>query len=148
VSGSVVSRRSLVLAGAGAGVLAATVLTGCDLDPGSSKPSAESHPDPDQTVVESARAELGLLIARLSVTPGAAALVECHRTQLAALAGTPPSASTPARPLRAAQVVAREHRAAERFTRWALTCRNGELARILASVAAGIQTQPLPRQAS
>jgi hypothetical protein len=39
--------------------------------------------------------------------------------------------------------VVRERRAADRFTRWASTCQNGDLARVLASVAAGIQMQPL-----
>jgi hypothetical protein len=46
------------------------------------------------------------------------------------------------------QTVSRERRAAERFTRWAITCQNGDLARVLASVAAGIRMQPVLREAS
>jgi hypothetical protein len=129
-------------------VLGAVVLSGCDLDPtSSSAPPAAARQDPDQDIVEAARAELSGLIARLSATDGAHSLVAVHRAQLAALDGSPP-ASRRARALSAEQVVTRERRAAGRFTQWALTCANGDLARVLASVAAGIRMQPVLRGAA
>jgi hypothetical protein len=146
VSGSPVSRR-LLLRGAGggglvaAGALAAAVLGGCDLDPRSTAPAA-APADPDRAIVDAARAELSGLIVRLSATPGAASLATCHRRQLEALQGRLPA--RPGRRLTPRQVAARERRAAARFRSWALTCRNGDLARLLASVAAGIEMQSLP----
>jgi hypothetical protein len=105
-------------------------------------------PDPDQDIVEAARTELTGLITRLSVTDGGAALVAAHRVQLDALQGEPPTTTPAARPLTPGQVVARERHAQERFTRWAVTCDNGGLARVLASIAAGIAMQPVPTEAS
>ena len=43
--------------------------------------------------------------------------------------------------------MASEKRAADRFETWAVACRNGDLARVLASVAAGIRMQPELRSA-
>ena len=150
MSGSPLSRRALLRLGGAAGVLGAGILGGCDLDPGSSStPAAVPPPDPDQHVVEAAaRAELSGLVLRLSATAGAGSLVVAHRVQLAALDCDPPSTTQRGRPLTAAQTVAREHRAAQRFTRWAVTCQNGDLARVLASIAAGIRMQPVLRDAS
>jgi hypothetical protein len=148
VSGSPLSRRAaLRVAGLGglAGALGTLPLAGCDLDPDSSAPQVVPTPDPDEQLVEAARAELRGLIRRLPKTGGAAALVESHRQQLAALQGDPPT-STAGRPLSHAQVVARERRAADRFAHWTLTARNGDLARLLASVAAGIRMQPVLRE--
>jgi hypothetical protein len=119
-------------------------LGGCDLDlghsPDSTTPARPSH---DQRIVLAARAELSGLIVHLSATSGAHALVACHRTQLAALVGRPPRARRRARPLSRSQIDARERRAAARFRHWALVCESGELARVLASVAAGISMQPV-----
>jgi hypothetical protein len=127
----------------------AVALNGCDLDPTtSSAPTVGAPPDPDRGVVDAARAELSSLISRLSATGGGAALVAVHRKQLAALDGEPPTATLAARSLTPRQVVTREGRAAERFTRWAITCENGDLARVLASIAAGIAMQPVFRGAS
>ncbi|HEY3531105.1 MAG TPA: hypothetical protein VGK78_18325 [Nocardioides sp.] len=149
VSGSGVSRRLVLRAGGAAGALGAGLLGGCDLGPGSdSQPVASPSPDADQRIVEAARAELSTLLVRLSATGGTASLVACHRAQLAALQGRAPSPTRTGRPLRPAQVVTRERRAAERFTHWAITCRNGDLARVLASVAAGIRMQSGLREAS
>lgn len=149
MSGSPLSRRALLrFAGVGgvAGVLGAGTTAGCDLDPDSSSESpAVPAPDPDQQIVDAARTELRDLLARLSATTGAASLVACHREQLAALQGDLPT--RPRTSLTKAQTVARERRAAERFTRWALTCEDGDLARVLASVAAGIRMQPVLREA-
>jgi hypothetical protein len=141
VSGSSLSRRRLLLS---AGAVTAVGLTSCDLDPSSSAPAVEPSPDADQVIVLAARAELAGLIARLGNSPRTAGLVSVHRTQLAALQGEPPSA-TAERPPTLAQIVAREQRAAERFTRWAATSGSGDLARVLASIAAGIRMQPVLR---
>jgi hypothetical protein len=149
VSGSLLSRRALLRLGGAVGVLGAGLLGGCDLDPGSSStPTAVPPSDPDQHIVQAARAELSGLVLRLSATAGAGSLVACHRVQLAALDGDPASTTRRGRPLTPAQTVAREHRAAERFTHWAVTCQNGDLARVLASIAAGIRMQPVLGDAS
>jgi hypothetical protein len=145
VSGSSLSRRVLLLSG---GVAAAAGMAGCDLDPTSSAPVAQPSPDPDQALVTAARAELSELIRRLRAGTGTASLVAVHRVQLAALQGTPPPVTGDDRPLPPAQVVARERRAADRFTRWATTCESGDLARVLASIAAGIRMQPVMRSAT
>jgi hypothetical protein len=152
VSGSrgsdAVSRRALVRWGGAAGLLGVGVLGGCDLHPGSSStPTAVAAPDPDERIVDAARAELRGLLVRLSATSGAAALVTCHSTQLTALQGDPPPETRRGRGLTHAQLLGRERRAAERFTHWALTCENGDLARVLASVAAGIRMLPVLRDA-
>jgi hypothetical protein len=139
-----VSRRALLRLGGAAGLLGAGVLGGCDLDPRSSSKPAVAPPDPDQHIVEAARAELRGLVARLSATTGAASLVASHLVQLHALAGDPPPATRRSRGLTPTQTIAREHRAADRFTHWALACQNGDLARVLACVAAGIRMEPLP----
>jgi len=149
VSGSSLSRRSVLRWGGGVGVLGAAVLTGCDLDPtSSSAPAATPPPDPDQRIVEAGRAELSVLIRRLSATGGVGSLVAVHRVQLAALDGEPPRPAPRARALSPTEVVARERRAADRFTHWALACDNGDLARVMASVATGIRMQPILRGAT
>ncbi len=98
--------------------------------------------------MDAARAELTGLISRLSATSGASALVACHLTQLAALGGGPVRLTRRSRPFTHTQAVAHERRAAERFARWATTCRSGDLARVLASVSAGIRMQPVLREPS
>jgi hypothetical protein len=141
------SRRSMLRAGAAAGVLGWPLLTGCDLDPGSSSPpAARSSPDPDQHIVEEARAELTALLLHLPARGRTASLHACHRAQLAALAGRPPTRVR--RPLPRPALLAREKRAVDRFESWAVACHNGDLARVLASVAAGIRMQPELRAAS
>jgi hypothetical protein len=127
-----------------AGVIGTGTLSGCDLDPdSSSQPPAEAPPDPDQRIVNAARGELRHLLYWLSPSGSTASLVVAHRRQLAALQGHPPSRTRRGPSWTTAQAVVRERRAADRFTRWASTCQNGDLARVLASVAAGIQMQPL-----
>ena len=139
--GSPLSRRGLLLS---AGVATTYAVSGCDLDPTSPEPAAQPSPDPDQAIVTSARAELSGLIVRLGGSPRNAALVTVHRVQLAALQGDQPTALH-GRPLTPAATVAREGRAVDRFTRWATTCENGDLARVLGSIAAGIRMQPVLR---
>jgi len=138
----------VLLSGGAVGVLGTVLLSGCDLDPtSSSAPPSAAPTDPDQDIVDAARAELTVLIGRLEVTRGAAPLVAVHRVQLAALDGDPPTATRTGRGLSKKQVVAGERRAADRFTHWSLTCQNGDLARVLASVATGIRMQPVLRGA-
>jgi hypothetical protein len=140
------SRRSVLCAGAAAGVLGSALLTGCDLDPGSSSPpAARATPDPDQHILEAARAELTGLLLHVPARGRTASLHACHRAQLSALAGRPPTRVR--RPLRPLALMAREKRAAHRFENWAVACGNGDLARVLASVAAGIRMRPELRQA-
>jgi uncharacterized lipoprotein YajG len=127
---------------------ATVVLAACDFDPPSARRPTPPPPDPDQHVVDAARAELSDLISRLSATSGASALVACHRTQLAALGGEPPPVAPRSRPFTHTQTVTRERRASRRFAGWARTCQDGDLARVLASVSAGIQMQPVLREPS
>jgi hypothetical protein len=141
VPGSSLSRRGVLLS---TGALAAG-LTGCDLRGTSSSPSAASTPDPDQAIVTAARGELSDLILRLGGATGASYLVAVHRVQLAALQGDPPPITTRTKPLSHRQVVAHERRALTRFTRWAEAAERGDLAQVLASIAAGIQVQPILR---
>jgi hypothetical protein len=152
VPGSPLSRRdALRVVGLGslAGALTTGLLTGCDLDPGSSsKPAAATGPDPDQHIVDAARGELRDLLSGLSPIGSTAPLVAAHRLQLAALDGHPRRHSRRGSAWPTAHAVVRERRAAERFTHWAVTCQNGDLARVLASVAAGIRMQPLLQPAS
>jgi hypothetical protein len=144
-----VSRRALLRVAGTTSVVGAAVLGGCDLGhDSSSTPAAVSTPDPDQHILDAARAELRGLLARLSATRGAASLVACHRVQLTALQGDPPPPTQRSRAFTPAETVARERRAADRFTRWAISCQNGDLARVLASVAAGIRMQTVPRVAA
>ena len=145
MSGSSLSRRRLLLS---VGAVTAAGLTACDLDPPTSEPAAEPSPDADQVIVLAARAELSDLIVRLEGGARTATLVSVHRTQLAALQGDQPPSASATRPLSPAQIVAREGRAADRFTGWAARSASGDLARVLASVAAGIRMQPELRGAS
>jgi hypothetical protein len=140
----------LRLAGFGglASVLGAGALSGCDLDPdSSSQPHAEPSPDPDQDILDAARAELGGLLERLPATGGTAPLAAVHRAQLEALQGDPPSKVRHHPPTRA-WLVSRERRAADRFDQWALDAQNGDLARVFGSVCAGIRMQPVLREGS
>lgn len=147
MSDSPLSRRGVLRAaglGGALGLLGAGVVSGCDLDPrSSSDPQVVPSTDPDQHLVEAARAELRSLLARLPAAGGTVALVACHRQQLEALQGQPPTRT--GQRLSHARLVARERRAVDRFTGWAQKAENGDLARVLASVAAGISMQPMLR---
>ena len=137
--------RAAGLAGV-AGTLAAGSLTSCDLDPDSSSaPRVVPAPDPDQDIVDAARAELAGLLARLPATGRTARLAAVHGEQLEALQGDPPTTVRRRRPDRS-WIARRERRAADRFERWALAAQNGDLARVLASVCAGIRMQPELRE--
>jgi hypothetical protein len=150
VSGSPLSRRGLLsAAGLTAFAAGASLLAGCRFDPApSAAPRASATPDPDASLLADAHAELSSLIARLSASSGTAALVACHRAQLLALGGQPSSTNRRSRPLTPTERVLRERRAVERFTHWAAVCHDGDLARVLASVAAGIGMQPVLQAAT
>jgi hypothetical protein len=138
------SRRG-VLSGIGliATVAGAGLAGGCRFDPPSAAPGkARATPHPDASVLTAAQAELTVLINRLSASTGAADLIACHRAQLTALGGRVPATTRRARALTSAAIVVRERRAITRFTHWADTCSDGDLARVLASIAAGIRMQP------
>jgi len=127
-------------------MLAAGPLTACDLDPdASSKLHAVPSPDADQEIVDAARAELAGLLRRLPAIGRTASLAAVHREQLEALQGDPPATGRRRRPSRS-WIARRERRAAHRFERWTLDARNGDLARVLASVCAGIRMQPELRE--
>jgi hypothetical protein len=146
---SPLSRRGLLRsAGAVGAAGAAATLSSCQFDPPSAEGPASPPPDPDQKVMDAARAELTDLISRLSATSGASALVTSHVTQLAALGGAPVRLTRRSRPFTHAEVIARERRAARRFARWAVTCSSGDLARVLAAVSAGIGMQPVLKEPS
>lgn len=153
----VVSRRAL-LTSARVVTLGGS-LASCRLDPASSDARASSLPsgptstvsagveDPDLVLVDAARAELGGLLSHLAGGPSNAAnrdLIAFHTVQLGALGGTAPT--TTRRRLTQAALVRRERHARDRFLRWAEAARSGELARVLAAVAAGISMQPLVRE--
>jgi hypothetical protein len=135
-------------------------LSGCDLGSSSSAPAARASqgsaassassvaPDPDQAILTAAHTELSDLIVRLGAGTHTRPLVAVHRVQLAALQGEQPPVTTRARPLTPPLLVARESRAVVRFTRWAEAAQSGDLARVLASIAAGIRVQPVLRDAS
>jgi hypothetical protein len=144
VSGSALSRRRVLsAAGLSFTVAGAGLLGGCRFDPPSPTPvQAPATPDPDASILAAAHAELTTLINRLSASTGAATLVACHRAQLIALGGQVPPVTARARSLTPTAVVVRERRAVTRFTHWAVTCNDGDLAMLLASVAAGIRMQP------
>ncbi|MGA8245733.1 MAG: hypothetical protein WB797_02425, partial [Nocardioides sp.] len=103
---SPLSRRGLLRCAGVVGVAgAAATLSSCRFDPPSAEGPASPPPDPDQKVVEAARAELADLVSRLSATSGASGLVACHLTQLAALGGGPPLVTRRSRPFSRAQAV-------------------------------------------
>ena len=150
MSGIPLSRRGLLsAAGLAAAVAGAGLVGGCRFDPAPTAASRGSAtPDPDASVLADARAELTSLIAGLSGSSDAASLIACHRTQLLALGGELPSTTRRSRPLSAVETVRREDRAVARFMHWATTCHDGDLARVLASVAAGIRMQPVLQAAT
>jgi hypothetical protein len=147
MSGPSVSRRTAMWTAGAAALVGTLALSGCDVDPHSSSPAAASPaPDPDEHVLLAARAELADLVARLSASTGRADLADLeqvHRTQLAALGGQPYPPTERARPLRPRRVAGRERVAVSRFTAWAGQVDNGDLARVLAAIAAGIRMQPV-----
>jgi hypothetical protein len=144
VPGPPLSRRRLLRTVGAATALGTGLLTGCDLD-FSSSPSTQptSRPSPDERIVLAARAELSDLIRRVSTLPGHRPLLVAHREQLAALDGHPPSPARRTRAITVAQLKVRERRAAASFAHWATTCPSGDLARVLASISAGIRMQPI-----
>jgi hypothetical protein len=154
-----VSRRAL-LTSAGAVTLGGSLsqaTTGCRFDPassdsaappsaGPSSATATAATDADEAIVVSARAELSGLVAHLlsgvhGVESGT--LVTFHTAQLKALGAGAPTSTR--RRLTRAALVARERHTQGRFVHWAESCQSGELARVLAAIAAGIGMLPVVR---
>jgi acyl CoA:acetate/3-ketoacid CoA transferase alpha subunit len=157
-----VSRRAL-LTSAGAVALGGSLsqaMSGCRFDPGSSDSTAPSSGGPSSTtataatdadaaIVASARAELTGLVAHLLAGVDSVqnqTLVTFHTAQLAALGAEAPTSTR--RRLTPAALVAQERRTQGRFVHWAEVCQSGELARVLAAVAAGIGMLPVVRGAA
>ena len=147
------TRRSAVTASG----LAALGLTGCTTDDpasssGSASPSASTAtetapPDPDQLALDRAVAITTGLIAGLAaanpVLDPAGRLASIHEAHLAALqeaGGTTftPVPSPPGRRLTAARLRRRELNAQRELARLAQMAESGALARVLASMSAGI----------
>lgn len=147
MSGPPVSRRAAMRSAGVAAAVGALALGGCDLDlSSSSEPVATPTPDPDESLLRSARAELVTLIAGVSTAGGdplVTGLERVHRTQLAALGGTAPATAARVPAWGRRRVVAHERVAVARFTAWAGQAASGDLARVLAAVAAGIRMQPV-----
>ena len=132
-------------------------MTGCDLGdpPAADPPSASAAPaaDPDAALVEAVIAELDELVAlvtaaaaaRPGLAPGLAAYAALHQAHRSTL---PDREGEPARPRIsgsagevADRVRRREGQARRRLADWALAAESGALARLLASMSAGIAAQ-------
>jgi hypothetical protein len=157
-----VSRRAL-LTSVGAVTLGGSLsqaMNGCRFDPassdstappsaGPSSATATAATDADAAIVTSARAELSGLVAHLLAGVNSVenqTLVTFHTAQLKALGADAPT--TTRRRLTPAALVAQERRTQRRLVHWAEVCHSGELARVLAAVAAGIGMLPIVRRAA
>lgn len=141
------------------GVLAVTVLAGCDAVPGQSARSSSSPSTPSPTpgpdllllteALESTDATLALVrevrTRRPALRPATAGLVELHLTQRQVFvgAGAVSSAAGFSLPLggpdQVLRVVVQQEQALQRdLGRWALQAGDGGVARLLASASAGV----------
>lgn len=149
VPGPGATRRSAI-----GGVLAgAAVLTGCDVDPRSAdpvSPSPATVADPDSALVDAVVAELDELVALVTaatdgrpvLAPQLAAFAALHQAHRSVL---PDRDAGPQRPRVAGsarevadRVRVRELQARARLADWAVAAESGALARLLASMSAGI----------
>ena len=137
------------------GALAGTVvLAGCDAgrpDPG---PAGRSAPaagaDPDEALVAEVSAELDELVALVAVAAARrpllapdlaafSALHQAHRATLPEQDAEPPRPRVTGSPAEVAtQLLRREEQAGRRLADWALDAESGALARLLASMSAGV----------
>lgn len=153
-----VSRRATVT-GATAGLLATAlpagaVLSGCDaLDPSSpaASPSPDAATDPDAALVDRVRVELDELLALVSglhrrqpaLRPSLEGLLAMHTAHRDVLVEPGLPTPSPRAPRGAPDelwslLVSRERIARKRLAGWAVDARSGTLARLLASMSAGI----------
>jgi len=134
--------RRTALGGAVAGVV---VLTGC----GEHAPRGVPEVDPDGALVDRAAAELDELVALVAAAGATrplrrvlAPFEALHRAHRAVLPAGSPSDAPPRVTGTADEdfrlVLRREEQARARFARWALAAESGPLARLLASMSAGI----------
>lgn len=149
---------------------AGALLSGCDVGdpaPPGESPAVDAGADPDGALVGDVRAELDELWALTSalhaavpsLQPSLEALLAMHVAHREALRD-PDGSSAPPAPSQAPRgdavelwslVVARERSARRRLAGWAVEARSGTLARVLASMAAGIAAHlaaaPVPQEA-
>jgi hypothetical protein len=135
-------------------VAGALATSGCDLggsgEASAPAPSATAAGDPDAALVDDVVTEVDELLAlvtaaadrRPALAPALAPLAALHRAHRDALparepAATAPDVGGPARAV-AEQVLRREAQARERLADWAVAARSGGLARLLASMSAGV----------
>ena len=143
--------RRTTIVGALAG---AAALAGCESDRPDADPTGRSTPgagtDPDDALVAAVSAELDDLVAvvtaaaarRPALAPDLAPFSALHRAHRAVLPG---QEAEPARPRVtgtprevAAHLLRREEQARRRLADWSLDARSGALARLLASMSAGV----------
>ena len=140
----------------GALLLGLGVVAGCDLDPssGDAGGSPQATVDPDVALVRDVLDEIAAVAGLVSSVGAAhpplgdpmAALGRLHDAQAAALDAAPsdgsattspgPTFADPAAALRA--VRRREQRLQDRLVDWSVAARSGALARLLASMSAGV----------
>ncbi|MCF6377198.1 hypothetical protein L2K70_06255 [Nocardioides KLBMP 9356] len=149
--GRPLSRRTTL----GSALAAPLVLAACDIDPPPSDPTSSATPEPPEdaelvaTVVAALVRARGVLEEALSAAPDLAPVLapvaDAHAAHLDVLVGAVPdsevpTAPRPSLPPRPAAVLANVQRSEQRLLRTARTgcldARSGDLARVLASVAA------------
>lgn len=138
--------RRTALAGSVAGV-AGALMAGCDTSTspsptGGGGPATGAAEDPDTALVDEAAARTRHVLALLVALPhrdraAVAGLPELHRAHLGALDAPLPPAGHPARPT-LAQVRGAEAALQRRLAHLAAGAESGPLARLLASMSAGI----------
>lgn len=138
------STRRTAVVGAVAGVAA---LAGCDPEP-AARPGATPEADPDTALVDAVRAELGEVAGLVAAAAGrpqlrerVTALLALHAAHLEAIEGDPPTPSTPPAGPPAqvwATLSARERQLQRRLADWSVRAESGALARLLASMSAGV----------
>lgn len=143
--------RRTAIGGALAGAVA---LTGCDVDRPAGGPAPTRAPtedaDPDTTLVDTVVAELDELVELVTrvaaqrplLAPALATFAHLHRAHRAVLPDREADVTTPRVTGSVEQVAGRlrqrELQAQRRLADWALAAESGALARLLASMSAGI----------
>lgn len=129
------SRRALL----GVGTITFATLSGCagdgDRSPGTAPATGL---DPDRDLVDRVLDELANA-EQLAVAAGVPALVLLHRTHIEALEGTPPAPAAGTATLAALR--RHERRLQTRLVEASLAAQSGGLARLLASMSAGVSQQ-------
>lgn len=148
------TRRTTVAAALAGGSALVGGLSGCDVgDPDRPGASAEPAPDPDGELLDRARTEVDEVLALVAaltarhrrMAPGLRDLLALHTAHRVVLAesGTPTATPTSAGLSGAPDelwtlLLLREHTLQRRLAAWAVQASSGTLARLLASMSAGI----------